>query len=235
MTNPAPDCEPVKLAISICSNRPFPPRAAIALSMMVHYLTAYGVPFGLLTRLQASLLPQARQDCLDEALADGCTHQLWVDDDIEMPADCVLRMLHSMKENPHMDVIAVNYCRKQDELQYTAEGLDGKMMVSSNKLGLEEVSTCGMGLMLVRLDKLRYIPSPHFSIEWSSDYGKYRGEDRFFIKKLRDEGLRVFVDHGISNYTQHWGDLGYNFQLWNRESPSALVNPYATLDTGKNI
>ncbi len=134
MTNPfetlAPTQEPqkVKLAISMCSNRPMEPRCGIGFAMMLHHLTAFGVPFGLFCRMQGSLLSQARQTCLDEAIAEGCTHQLWWDDDIEPPGDCVLRLLHAMKMNPEIDIIAINNCRKQGDLQYTYEGLDGQMV-----------------------------------------------------------------------------------------------------------
>lgn len=224
--------EQVRLAISICSNRTIPARTSIALSFIIHHLTAFGVPFGMMNRLQASLLPQARQDCLNEALSDKCTHMLWLDDDIEPPGDCVLRMLHSLKVNPHMDAIGVNYCRKQDDLQYTAIGMDGKLVESFNKLGLEEVTACGMGLMLVRLDKLYKIPAPHFEVVWHSDLEAYRGEDHYFIKKLREHGCRIFIDHGISNFTQHWGELGYSFRLWHPEANKD--QPYATLTIGAN-
>lgn len=226
--------EQVKLAISICSNRPMPSRCSIALSMMVHHLTAFGVPFALMCRMQASLLPQNRQECLDDALKDGCTHQLWLDDDIEPPGDCVLRMLHAMKQNPHMDIIAANYCRKQqDRLAYTAEDLSGKMMESYGKVGLEEADKVGMGLMLVKLDKLYKIPGPHFEVKWSEEHKHYRGEDRYFTMKLREHGVRIFVDHGISNWTQHWGELGFNFNLWNPEKRSS--SPYAMLRVGETV
>lgn len=211
---PLPPAGTVKLAISICSNRPMPPRVSIAVSMVVHHLTAFQIPFGMLCRMQASLLPQARQECQDEAIADGCTHQLWIDDDIEMPGDCVLRMLHAMKQNPEMDIIAANYTRKQDTLQYTAEGLDGKMVESYGKIGLEEVAKVGMGLMLVNLDKVRGTYAPHFEMMWDADHRAYQGEDRYFTKKLREAGMRIFVDHGISNYTQHWGDIGFGPRLF---------------------
>lgn len=217
----------VKLAISICSNRPMEPRCAIALSMLVHHLTAFQIPFGLLCRMQASLLPQAREECLSEALQDNCTHQLWIDDDIEAPGDAVLRMLHAMRENPDIDVLAVNYCRKQDELRYTAEGLNGEMVHSHGRIGVEEVDKVGMGLMLVKLDKVRPLSSPFFEVCWS-ERGHYRGEDRYFTRKLREAGLRIFVDHGISNFTQHWGSLGYNFGLWHSQNKA----PYATLNVG---
>ena len=204
----------VKLALSVCSNRALAPRPSMGFAMLVHHLTAYQVPFGLICRMQASLLPQARQECLDEALADECTHQLWWDDDIEPPGDCALRMLQAMQQNPHIDVIASNYCRKQDTLQYTAEDLNFKMIESAGKIGLEEADKVGMGLMLVKLDKLRSIPAPHFEVTWNAQHQKYMGEDRYFTKKIREAGMRIFVDHGISNFTQHWGDMGYNFKLW---------------------
>lgn len=210
----------VKLAVSICSNRPMPPRCAMGISMLIHHLSVFQVPFGIISRMQASLLPQARQECLDEALADECTHQLWIDDDIEPPADAALRMLHHMKMRPEIDIIASNYCRKQDSLKYTAEDLDGNMVESYGKIGLQEVDKVGMGLMMVRLHNLRGIAAPHFEIPWIPKYRKYMGEDRYFTQKLRAQGLRIFVDHGISNWTQHWGDIGYNFQMFQpRKAP----------------
>lgn len=204
----------IKLAISLCTNRPMEPRCAASLAMMAHHITAFNIPFGLICRMQASLLPQSRQECLDEALADNCTHQLWWDDDVEPPSDCILRMLHAMHQKPEMDVLAVNYCRKQDTLQYTAEGLDGAMVKSAGKIGVEEIKNIGMGLMLVNMAKIRAIPRPHFEVKWSEEHQRYRGEDRYFIDKLRAHGLKIFVDHGISNWTQHWGSIGYNFRMF---------------------
>ena len=206
--------ERIKLALTFCSNRPMEPRCALALAMMVHHLTTFGVPFAIICRLQASLLPQTRQECLDEALTDDCTHQFWWDDDVEPPADCVNRMLHTMRSNPQVDILVGNYCRKQDTLQYTAENLDGSMTESFGKIGIEEIDKAGMGLMLVKLEKLKNIPAPHFEVCWSEEHKKYRGEDRYFTRKVREHGMRIFVDHGISNWTQHWGNLGYNFSMF---------------------
>ena len=220
----------IKLAISMCTNRTVHPRAEMGLAMMIHTLTAYGVPFGIISRMQASLLPQARQECLDEALADECTHQLWLDDDIEPPADCVLRMLQSMRMRPEIDAIASNYVRKQDTLQYTAEDLDGKMMESHGKLGVQEAKRIGMGLVLFNLNRLRGIPAPHFEVRWVERYQKYMGEDRYFTEKLREKGIRIFVDHGISNWTQHWGEIGYSPRLWHPIRPN-VVAPAAAVQT----
>jgi len=230
VTLPHTRSDTVKLAISSCSNRPIEPRCAMALAMMVHYTTAFQVPFGLLFRLQASLLMSSRQECLDEAINDGCTHQLWWDDDIEMPADCVLRMLDTMKKNPEIDVIAANYCRKQDELRYTAEDLDGNMMESYGKTGLQEADKVGMGLMLVKLRKLRAISAPHFEVKWSDKHKQYRGEDRYFTAKLREHGMRIFVDHDISNWTQHWGSLGYSYKLWHPDAQAPPLGKIIILD-----
>lgn len=223
--------EQVKLAISICANRPMPPRCAISLAMIIHYVTAFQIPFAMICRLQASLLPQARQECLDEAIADGCTHQLWLDDDIEAPGDCVLRMLHNMHANPEIDIIAANYCRKQEDLQYTAEGMDGRMMESAGKIGLEEATKIGAGLMLLRLERIKSIPRPHFEVIWSEKYNRYQGEDRYFIDKLQKAGIRVFVDHGISNWCQHYGEIGYSPRIFGKDTDKS-THPYATLEFG---
>ena len=194
-------------------------RPAMGFAMMIHCLTAAGIPFSIISRMQASVLPQSRQDCLNEALADECTHQLWWDDDIEPPHDAPLRMLQAMHNNPEIDVLAANYCRKQDSLMYTAEDLNYKMIESFGKIGVEEADKVGMGLMMVKMEKLRAIPAPHFEVTWMPQYNKYIGEDRYFTRKIREHGMRIFVDHGISNFTQHWGDLGYNFRMFQPRQP----------------
>jgi hypothetical protein len=227
----SPPANGIKLALSICSNRPMEPRCALSLAMMVHHLTAFGVPFAIISRMQASLLPQARQDCMDEAIGDGCTHQLWWDDDVEAPGDAPLRMIQALHNHPEVDVVAVNYCRKQDTLQYTAEDLDGNMIESKGKIGLQEAAKIGLGLAMVRLEKLASVPRPHFEVAWDEKYQAYQGEDRYFTKKLLAYGLKIFVDHGISNWVQHWGSIGYSFNLWNKENQSIPdINPAAVRD-----
>jgi hypothetical protein len=208
----------IKLAISMVCNRTIEPRCEMAFGYIMHMLTAFGVPFGMFHRLQASLLPSARQECLNEVIGDGCTHQFWLDDDIEAQGDVVLRMLDDMKKCPEADIIAANYVRKQQDLRYTAETPDGKMMESYGKTGLEEAARIGLGCALVKLDKVRKTKPPHFEVRWNEEFKSYRGEDRYFTEKLRNEvGARIFVDHDISNNCQHWGSIPYSPRLWHPE------------------
>lgn len=299
---------PLKLAFSFCSNRPMEPRCAMSLAMMAHHMTAYGIPFVFVVRMQASLLPSARQECMEEALALGCSHQLWWDDDIEAPGDAPLRLLQhfnpasrplvtdrdgnmesaippqdaslspgSVPPQASIDVVCANYVRKQQDMRMTAIDFDDREIHSHNRMGLQPCSSAGMGLMMVNLDSLRgtvpvnlhdaliadgripeftpddtslMVPEalvpPHFEVAYHYNFvpefakrsndpdviradmrSGHRAEDRFFCRKLRAAGLNIYVDHGLSNWIQHWGSVGYNFNLWRGADGKIAVPPVA--------
>lgn len=199
----------VKLSVSICSNRAMPAHAAMSFSALLYHLGKANVKFAVMGRTNASLLSTARQELLWDAQRDGCTHQLWIDDDMQYPADVAQRLLAH-----DVDVVGVNACRKAPQLQYTAVGLDGKIMESMGKTGLEEVSHVGLGVTLVRLSALKSLPAPHFEVLWDEQAQRYRGEDRFFMDKLRAAGVKIHVDHGLSHHIVHWGDMGYEYGIY---------------------
>ena len=77
---------------------------------------------------------------------------------------------------------------------------------------------CGLGLFLIETAILREIPAPHFEISWLHDKNEHQGEDFFFIKKLREHGVRVFVDQDISQTIGHAGEFIYSYGSYNVEA-----------------
>ncbi len=163
---------------------------------------------GMLIRCQpASLLSVSRQMLLNDALAGGFTHILWIDDDTQFSEKAVDLML-----SRDVDYVALNFCRRTFPLSFTAHELGTMSPIdSSQRTGIEEVYQVGLGMCLIKLDAVRDIPGPHFEVKISDIHGTYIGEDTYFCHKLRDKGIKLYVDHDASMLVQHIGDFGYGF------------------------
>ena len=187
----------------------------------------------------ASLLPQGRQQLHDLSLSLGnaalppnkansgalvnnmlYTHALWLDDDIEVFPQMMdymadhLSLVHfngSPVSRPA--IVAANYVRKHARCEYTAVR-DG-LAVSSDppNRSLQEVDTCAMGCMLIHLPSVVHIKPPHFEVLWDRKRGEYRSEDRYFCDKMRNAGVKIYIDHDVSRMVTHWGDAGYGYVM----------------------
>lgn len=158
----------------------------------------------LLVTKQCHLVP-TRQEHLDKAMTDNFTHLLTLDDDMSFPADVVERML--VHEKP---VMTCNYRRKRpDRLEHCCTQMDGTMLDSTGKTGLEQIKAMGMGCTLIEVDALRHIPKPHFGTTWNYDMQEYLMEDSWFSLLLLLHGVPIFVDHDLSREIGHVGEVQY--------------------------
>lgn len=155
----------------------------------------------------ASLLPAGREMLLEMAMKDGFTHILWIDDDTQFNIEAVDHLL-----SRDVDFVAANFCRKQLPLTYTALGMDGQPINSHEKTGIEEVLQVGMGMCLMNLDIFREFPKPHFEVLWWEQAKQYVGEDIYLCYKLRQRGIKMYVDHDATAATGHVGDYIYKFE-----------------------
>lgn len=163
---------------------------------------------------QCSLLPQGRQNLLSAALDHPVkfTHALWLDDDMAFPHGLMNLLSRSFDLPPYPKIIAANYVRKDERVEYTAVK-DGIAVCSDPPAScLEEVDSCGMGCMMLELDAVRHIEPPHFEILWDNATGDYRSEDRYFCDKMRAAGIKVYIDHGLSRMVNHIGDMAYGYK-----------------------
>lgn len=154
---------------------------------------------------QCPLLIIGRQNLLLAALAmQGVTHICWIDDDVEWPKDL---LDHICFEG---SAVGVNIRRKDEKNYYTsAEDLEGKMLLSHEKHGLQEVSSVGLGIFCLDLRLIRDILPPHFATPHHDGQKCPEGEDKYFIRKLREAGVKVKVSHDASNLVGHCGNFIY--------------------------
>jgi len=166
---------------------------------------------------RTSNLPRSRQECLEDALMQDCTHALFIDTDQTFPMDTAHRLLRWKKP-----VVACNIPLKIHPSYPTARargpGPFGMPIYSNgpqNKVGLEKVWRVGAGIMLIDLSIMAKIEKPWFEIRYSDKHAQFVGEDWYFVKKVEDAGFDVFIDHELSRFVGHVG----NFQFTHAHIP----------------
>ncbi len=199
-----------KIFIAVPSCREWKVDFGCSMTSLISYLTSHyhaGKIDDLVVKCQvASLLPMGREMLLNEALASGCTHMLWIDDDTKFTPECFDLLL-----SRDVDYIGANICRKQLPLSPTAQRKDGSVINSEGKTGIEEAEWLGLGMCLLRLDAVRNIPAPHFEVMWIKETQKYLGEDMYFCGILHEHGVKMYIDHDVSQICQHIGDFAYGY------------------------
>lgn len=134
-----------------------------------------------------------RNKMIDMAVEAGCTHILFLDDDMQPEPDLVLRLaahnldivsgLYLMRTFPHMGVIF-------DEAY--PDGQCKFSFLTPEKTGLIEVVNCGFGCVLINLDVFKKLEKPYvrlgeiFKDEWCDDVG--------FFNRVRQAGYRIYCD-----------------------------------------
>lgn len=206
----------IRIAITMCSSRDMKPQTGLSLANLLGYLVQNHQALNL-TKLDIiggvaeSLLSAARQRKLDFALSGNYTHVAMFDDDMVFPFDAVHKMLAHNK-----DFVCANVCQKvPGKISGVCLDLETQTRMSHRKKGLEEVSFGTLACTLIKLDLIRKIPKPHFEVVWeqtlNNGLGSYRGEDHYFMQKLKNAGMKLYCDHDLTRSVQHVGDFPYQF------------------------
>lgn len=147
---------------------------------------------------EGSLLGNLRTQLVESSLKAGMSHVLFIDSDMNFPADSLERLLRR-----DVDIVGVNAPQRGNS----------KPTARSNGLpchgsGLAEVDTIGFGLTMIRTDIFRKVPKPWFAMPW--DGQKFVGEDVYFCARARARGFKIFVDHDLK--VGHIGDFVFTLQ-----------------------
>ncbi len=217
-----------KISINICTHRYMNPFFVNSVLFMIDYMNSTDLKYVINSHMGVSNIVSGRQQRIADSIRDmierGCTHTLFIDDDMVFSMDIVHKMLDEMNKLTISGIrkiaMGVNPCRKSpQDLYYTAKPIDAKdpeeFLKSKGKSGVEEVSACGLGVFLIQTSILEEISPPHFGIDWIEAKKEHGGEDFFFIKKLRENGVRIFVDQDISQTIGHAGEFIYSYASYN--------------------
>ncbi len=165
--------------------------------------------------LVGSMLVTNRQNLIAAALKDGCTHVLFIDDDMIFPPDSLIRLLLRNKS-----VIAANCVTRNFPVRWIAHDLKSKELSSSGKTGVQKVQHVGAAFMLIRREVLEPLTLPLFMMEWIPSLQAHCGEDIYFCMKLQAEASAdIWVDHDLSQQISHIGKLPHHAGLIGVELP----------------
>ena len=147
----------------------------------------------------ATYVHVGREFVLRKAMELQATHILWLDTDMEFPADTAIRLGAHSKS-----IVACNCVMKTPDVKFTAWKHGGTVFSDKTATGLEVVDHVGMAVMLMRTDLVTDMPQPWFRHQLN-EAGEDVGEDVVFCRKLRAAGHSIYIDHDISKEIGHIG------------------------------
>lgn len=192
----------MRILVAIPSCRDWKPSFGSSLIGLVHY--SRHIEFDVYIMQGASVLPKARQNAVRKAIEQGYSHILFLDDDMSFPSDLMEKFL-----SHNLPVVAANYTRKTRNATTQTCGIDGQVVKSFGKTGVEEAGWVGFGAVLIRLEDIKDIENPLFETRWMPERNDFVGEDYYFCGKVRTHGIKIYIDHDVSNKTSHIGDYAY--------------------------
>lgn len=168
---------------------------------------------------KGSILPQQRADMVRECLSSGCSHLLFLDDDMAFPMTTLYDLLAADK-----DIVAANCVTKSIPPLPTARDIhNNRVNIADELTGLQEVASVGAAVMLIKADVFKKLPAPWFEFVYQPT--GYIGEDVFFCRKAREHGFKVYIDHDLSRKVLHIGDFHYHYKMLQQEKKHGLLIP----------
>lgn len=140
-------------------------------------------------------IDDVRNDIVEQALRNGCTHLLMMDTDQTYPPDTIVKLMN----NCDKDVVGGMVCKRYPNFDpILMRGSIGKYRyVSSEEIddsdGLIEVDATGTGCIMFKTDIFFKLEKPWFEMTTTKE-GKPVGEDICFCSKLRNAGYKIYVD-----------------------------------------
>ena len=86
------------------------------------------------------------------------------------------------------------------------------------RIGLQEVTACGFGCVLIKGEVLRKMEYPHFVYKSAIDHAHTHSEDVYFCLKAKENGFRVWCDTTI--LCDHVGSFTFKVQ---DEKPKSVI------------
>ena len=177
-------------------------RVLIGLSTGEHIRKADFLPYFLgLLKPEDSLIStqhgqspaKSRNIIIEQALANDCTHIFFMDDDMAMPPDTLLKLLahdkdvvtglYLMRSYPHFPVIF--------DAAYD-NGFNRHIFLEGHQNGLIRVTNCGLGCVLIKIEVFQKLEKPYVRLGevekdgWSDDIG--------FFNRVREAGFEIYCD-----------------------------------------
>ena len=138
-----------------------------------------------------------RNDIIEKAMAERCTHVLMLDIDQVYPVDTIPKLL-----SHNVSVVNAMVPRRYPPfdpimLQLTSEGYKPMGYGDWEDGELVEVDATGTGCILYNLEVFKKIPYPWFEFKKHPETGLVIGEDVGLCQKLQAAGYKIYVDTSV--------------------------------------
>ena len=205
----------VRLCIGVPSMSTWDADFGIDLAFLTAFLTSplhdgKHVHLSILNK-RGSMLANMREQMVQQALNENYHYLLFIDSDQTFPHDLFHRLYKRQKQ-----VVACNVATKAIPSWPTArlksDTTAGEpLFTKPGDKDLVEVWRIGTGVMLIDLNifKRRGMVSPWFAPKWNPELHDYSGEDWGFCEKLQECGVKLYVDHDVSQDIGHVGKFEY--------------------------
>ena len=161
-------------------------------------------------------LADIRNNLVEQAKEKECTHMIFLDTDQIYKQDTIQRLLMNRDKSVVGGVVHRRY-PPYAPILYRGE-LGNYEYVSDDEMysgELVEVDATGTACMMIDMDVFKHIKKPYF--KQSKNNGKVVGEDIYFCSRVRNSGLKIFVDTSIQ--VEHISLLSVNrtvYELYKR-------------------
>lgn len=173
--------------------------AAISWINLINYLSQCDVDLEFFIK-QGSNIINNREQLVKDSLATGCSHILFIDDDMVFTPYAVAPLIQRK-----VPIVLSNYLMKtQDIRKWTAT-----CVTTKESTGTEEVEFGGFGLSLIETEVFKTIPQPWFFTSFNPETSEHSTEDFGFFQKAKEYGFKCLVDHDASKLVKHQGMYQY--------------------------
>jgi len=184
-------------------------KTAFALAQLMPKAMSLGVSVTLSDLSNCSIITMARNALVHEFLKTDCTELLFVDSDVVVTPDDILRL---MAQSGGKDVTAGAYPRRAKDAKFFADVYfdnNGNLEFEGSLMRLKRAPT---GFMLIQRHVIEQLVEAH--PEWTYEKcpgeqmsavfdfaivdGKYVGEDYLFCDRATQMGFKIYIDVDIS-------------------------------------
>ena len=186
------EVRPNKVLMALCSFRLVDPEMCMSLISVL--MTGRQHIYNLRI-MKGMYVDQSRNLLVKEAVKDGASHILFLDDDMTWPADLLSRLLAH-----NLPIVGGQYFRRYEPYDTACGTWDDASSTSITPLrslptGVAEVGCLGMGATLIRMEVIQKMAA------WFNDELWFRsdtiGEDVHFCARARQLGIPVCVDGSL--------------------------------------
>lgn len=185
-----------KVALAVVTNRMVQPKMVLSLANLIAHTSHEVIT---IVATESFTTAQGRIYCVIQAQKAGCSHVLFLDDDMLFEFDTLDRLLAHGKE-----IVGVNSYSRILPLSSTVGLMDkeGKYIHPDKHTAWEmkvpdelfECFSIGTGVALIDIKVFESIEKPWFKFNMHEDGYMIEGEDSWFCSQARNKGYKIWCD-----------------------------------------